>query len=198
VVRIAASLAKVELEVVNVTDEEKKTKEFKVKMITGTMPFLETPEGTFCESAAIARYIGRIKPHTNLVGSNNFESAVVDQWIDFNQGTVGPNLATTMLATYGWMPVEKEKYDNAVKALKSACTTLNVYLQGKEWLVGKHVTVADVVLGVSIVNAFQSVLDGGFRKAMASLTSWVDRFIALPEFVSIMGKVKFCAKVFPP
>jgi len=69
---------------VNVTEEEKKTKEFKVKMITGTLPFLETPEGTFCESAAIARYIGRIKPEAHLNGSNNFESAVVDQWIDFN------------------------------------------------------------------------------------------------------------------
>jgi len=33
---------------------------------------------------------------------------------------------------------------------------------------------------------------------MANLTAWVERFIALPEFVSIMGKVKFCAKVFPP
>jgi len=29
-------------------------------MITGTLPFLETAEGTFCESAAIARYLARL------------------------------------------------------------------------------------------------------------------------------------------
>jgi len=33
---------------------------------------------------------------------------------------------------------------------------------------------------------------------MANLTKWVEGLIALPEFVSIMGRVKFCAKVLPP
>lgn len=77
---------------------------------------------------------------------------------------------TTNCATFGWAPVEKEKYDSAIKSLKTAATHLNVHLQGKEWLVGKHVTVADVIVGVYIVAAFQTVLDAGYRKAMGNLT----------------------------
>ena len=141
-----------------------------MKIITGTFPFLETHDGTFCESAAIARYFARLHPEKHLNGANNFETAVVDQWIDFNSGTLVPHLLTTLMGTFGWSPVEKDRYDAGVKGLKSAATTLNTYLQGKEWLVGNHVTVADTVLGVSVAIACQTVLDGGFRKAMGNLS----------------------------
>jgi len=47
-------------------------------MITGTLPCLETPEGTICESAAIARFFARHDTEKHLSGKNNFEQALVD------------------------------------------------------------------------------------------------------------------------
>lgn len=46
--------------------------------------------------------------------------------------------------------------------------------------------------------AFQTVLDAGYRKAMANVTKWMERVVALPEFVSVSGNVKFCHKVIAP
>jgi glutathione S-transferase len=123
-------------------------------MITGTLPCLETPEGTFCESGAIARYFGRLNPEKHLNGVNNFEAALVDQWVDFNTGTIGPNLMTCMIATFGWAPVEKANYDSAIKSLKTAATLLNTHLAGKDFLVGQQLTVADTILGTYLSLAF--------------------------------------------
>jgi len=59
-------------------------------MITGTMPCLETPEGTICESASIARFFASHDSEKHLGGKGQFEQAMVNQWIDFMGATVGP------------------------------------------------------------------------------------------------------------
>jgi len=71
-------------------------------------------------------------------------------------------------------------------------------LQGKEWLVGGHLTVADVVCAMPLVVLFQTCLDAGYRKAMPNVTAWMTRFVALPEVVSRLGHIKFCAKALKP
>lgn len=80
---------------------------------------------------------------------------------------------------------------------------MNTHLQGKTYLVGDRLTVADVVVAFSLIFPFQVALDGGFRKSVApNVTAWMERFIALPEVVRRLGHVKFCAKpqkaVAPP
>lgn len=104
-----------------------------------------------------------------------------------------------MRATFGWgAPVDKDLYNEAIKALKGAVTVLNTHLQGKDYLVGGHLTVADIVIGLQLTLAFQTVLDGGFRKAMINVTKWVERLITLPEVVKRCGNIKFAQKVLPP
>jgi len=82
--------------------------------------------------------------------------------------------------------------------LKDSIKVLNIHLQGKDWLVGKKITVADVVVGVTLIPPFQVALDGGFRKAMPNVASWLDRITKLPEVVSRLGHVKFAAKIIKP
>jgi len=56
-------------------------------------------------------------------------------------------------------------------------------------------TVADLVVAVSLILPFQTALDGGFRKAMQNVTNLVDKIIKLPEVVKRLGNVKFALKV---
>jgi glutathione S-transferase len=72
---IAADFAKVQYEEVFVNEEEQKGKEYKAKVLHGKFPALETPEGVIFESAAIARYFGRITKDVKLVGTNDHEAA---------------------------------------------------------------------------------------------------------------------------
>jgi glutathione S-transferase len=74
---ITANLADLPLEEVFVSEEDLKAKEWRLKSITGKCPTLETAEGNLVESAAIARYLGRLSS-THLSGSTPFEQAQVD------------------------------------------------------------------------------------------------------------------------
>ena len=58
--------------------------------MTGAYPLLDTPEGPLFESAAIARYIARLRPEANLSGQNAKEQAEIDQWIDFTNCSIIP------------------------------------------------------------------------------------------------------------
>jgi len=75
---------------------------------------------------------------------------------------------------------------------------MNTQLQGKDYLVGNHLTVADVIAAVALVLPFQTALDGGFRKAIPNVDKWAQRIISLPEFIARMGSVKFCQKALKP
>jgi len=199
---ITARLAKVELTEVVVSEEEAKSKDFKAKSLTGKFPLLETEHGNLVESAAIARYLGRLSAD-GLSGNNAFESAQIDQFVDFSNSNLISHLHTIYRAVFGWGPCEAETFNNAVKDLKEHVRSINTHLQGKSYLVGDRLTVADVVVAVALLLPFQVVLDGGFRKSVApNVTAWLERFVALPEVVSRLGHVKFCAKpmkaVAPP
>ena len=194
---ITASLAKVHLQEVFITAEEQKTKEFKLKSITGKCPVLETEQGYLVESAAIARYIARMGAG-NLAGSNPKETSEVDQWIDIVHNQVQTPVFTILKATFGWAPVESDAFNAAIKDLKDALMVLNTHLQGKDYLVGNRITVADVVAALTLLPAFQVALEGGFRKAIPNLSLWLERFTKISEVVARLGHVKFCQKIIKP
>jgi elongation factor 1-gamma len=101
-------------------------------------------------------------------------------------------------ATFGWAPVETEAYNNAVKEIKDQIKVLNTHLQGKDFLVGGRITVADIVAGITLFPVFQVALDGGFRKAMPNASAWLERIAKVPEVVARLGHVKFAAKALKP
>jgi elongation factor 1-gamma len=195
---ITSQLAKVTVEEVFVNDEEAKSKEFKQKSLTGKFPFLETEEGSIFESAAIARYLARKNPESKIGGANAFEQAQIDQWIDFSISSAAPHMRIIYASVFGLGPVDMDIFNNAVKDLKEALKVVNTHLQGKEFLVGNTLTIADLVLTAYLVIPFQVALDPGFRKAMPNVTSWFEKTIKLPEVVRRFGNVKLCQKTIKP
>ena len=184
------------------SEEVAKSKEFKAKSLTGKFPLLETEHGSIVESAAIAKFIARHSAH-GLLGANNFELAQIDQFTDFAGTSIIPHLRTIAMAVFGHGSIETEAFNNAVKEMKEHVRVLNTHLQGKTYLVGDKLSVADISVACSLILAFQVALDGGFRKSVApNVTAWLERFLALPEVVNRLGHVKFCAKpqqaVAPP
>jgi glutathione S-transferase len=54
-------------------------------------------------------------------------------------------------AIFGWAPVDQEHYNNSIKELKEAIKVLNIHLQGKDYLVGNRLTIADIVAAVALI-----------------------------------------------
>lgn len=109
-----------------------------------------------------------------------------------------PHLFVVYRATFGWSPVEAEAYNEALKTVKENLRVLNTHLQGKDYLVGGSITVADILVAVHLVLPMQLALDPGFRKAMPNVTSFFEKFIKLPQVVKRLGNVKLCQKTIKP
>jgi elongation factor 1-gamma len=198
VAAITANFAGVQLDEVVLGPEEAKGKEYKTKVLTGKFPALETEQGVLFESAAIARYIARKNTGAGLLGSNEHEASQVDQWIDFVNTALAPHNMIVYRATFGWVPVEAEVYNEALKTIKENLRVLNTHLQGKEYLVGGNVTVADIVVGIHLTIPFQIALDPGFRKAMPNVTAFFEKFVKYPQVIKRLGNVKACQKTIKP
>lgn len=84
------------------------------------------------------------------------------------------------------------------KNLKGHVKVINTALEGKQWLVGNSATIADVVVSQALATSFQTTLDGGFRKAMKNISTWVEACYALPAVTSVCGNIKLCAKALKP
>lgn len=91
-----------------------------------------------------------------------------------------------------------EDFNNGVKGIKEQVKILNTHLEGKQYLVGNSVTLADVSNFVSLIIPFALVLDGGFRKAMPHVSAWFQRMSQESAVKSVVGSCKMCEKQVKP
>ena len=71
---------------------------------------------------------------------------------------------------------------------------LNTHLEGKEFLVGTQITLADYCIAALLVTYMQIVLDKNFRKSIPNFTAWFERVIADTNWIKRFGKVQMCEK----
>jgi len=189
----SAELAGQQVELVYLTPEQIAEPAFQQKKQHLGFPILELESGEIIgESSAIAAHFARLGNGT--YGANAFEAAKIDEWIAFAQHSILANAGPVVYAVLGHRVVPQDQFVAAVNKLKAQAKILNGYLKDRQYLVGDSVTVADVLVAGSLVLAFQTVFDGGFRKGMAALTSWFERCIAHPAFVNNFGHIKMTEK----
>jgi len=150
------------------------------------------------ESMAIAQYFARTSAEAgNLLGNTAFEQAQVQQWIFIAATGVFPQAVKIAYNTFGFN-YDATVYADASKLIKEQVKIINTHLDGKEYLVGGRLTVADVSLFSSLVIPFSFILDGGFRKAMPHAAAWFLRISQNKAVVSTFGHVKMCEKLLKP
>merc|ERR1711935_677029 len=188
--RVAAKMNNKNVTVAVADDKSKKIND------CGVYPMLVTPEGSICESVAVAKYLAH--GHAQLMGGNAEERARVDQWIMWSVTGHLNEGKKAMAAMYGTAEVTAAEYTVSMNAVKNNAKVLNVALKGKNWLVADHVTLADITVCCHFIGAQQTILDAGFRKAMPDYSAWFERVCALPEFIAVCGNVKSAAKPVKP
>ncbi len=194
--RVAIELTSQNVETVVLTKAQAFSAEFRAKNVFGTFPLFETKEGTLNESSAIAVYLAELSG--KYLGSNPVERALVDQWVSYANTTIAPVTAKVERGIFGSGPITQPEWNDAAKNLKAHVKVINTSLEGKKWLAGNDASLADVVLAVSLQSSFQTVLDGGFRKAMKNVEAWANAVYNLPALQKVLGNVQLCAKPLKP
>ena len=180
------------------TPEEIKDADFKKKNINGKFPLLELADGkTLSESVAIAKYIARVNAGSKLLGKDEFENDQIDQWTDFVNSTIIKNLYGAVGPIFGH-PGQADAWAEAIKNIKDAIRVLNNHMTGRAFFVGDTVTIADIAVVTALALPMQLILDAGFRKGHAAISTWWEKFSREANVVKRMGNVVACVKTIKP
>ncbi len=169
---------------VNMMKREHKSPEFRAKNSMGQLPALELDDGTcISETVSICRYFEETNPNPPLFGKTAVEKALVDQWIRRVEFAVmmpvgnfwrhaHPRTAALLTQFKDFGESNKETYKGAQKYL-------NRELEGREFLVGDSLTMADICL-LSTVD-FAEWIGLPVEDEFANLVAWRARMKARPS-----------------
>jgi len=173
---------------------DNKTPEFLAKNPLGKVPVLETDEGALFESNAIARHLARLS-ETSLFGSNEYEEALVNQWIDFAASEIDLPAGVWLYPILGYIEFNAEATNLAKGDIRKVLQILNDHLANRTYLVGERFSLADIVVGTSLVYLFKLVLDSGFRKPFAHVVRWFNTLVNQQNFIDVIGEVTLASKM---
>jgi len=172
--------------------------EFKKKNPNGKVPTLETPEGSIYESNAILRYVARYNDDSKLYGKNEFERALVDQFLDWTALTLEEAIFPVFRSTFGYGPYDKAQYEQSLEATKKALRILDDRLKQSKYLAGDSITIADIHVVADLAVCFRFLFDEKFRKPFHNLTKYYESVANEPNFVKIIGKPVLAKVAFQP
>lgn len=173
---------------------DNKTPEFLAKNPLGKVPVLVTDDGAIFESNAIARHLARLA-ETSLFGSNEYEEALVNQWIDFAASEIDLPAGVWLYPILGYIEFNAEATNLAKGDIRKVLQILNDHLANRTYLVGERLSLADIVVGTSLVYLFKLVLDAGFRKPFTHVVRWFNTLVNQQNFIDVIGEVTLATKM---
>ncbi len=181
-VRLAASLMKINLELVAVMEMEGQLKGADYLAINplAQMPTLKEADFILRDSIAIIQHLERAHaPGKGWMPEGLQERAQVDEWFGIAAGVMfrGPNMAR-LIKLFG-VPGDHQA---AVSASESLFAMMDAHLSNRTWLVGEQASLADVACYSYIAVANEGELD---LTPYPQINTWLKSVQSLDGFVDI-------------
>jgi len=173
-----------------VPGKDDKTADFKKKSPLGRTPVLETPKGCIVGSAAIIRYLGRLRGDVGLYGESFHQQAEVDMWLEFGQNELEVPLAAWVYPSLGVIAANEDATARAKEDVKAVLRTLNDLLLDNTFLVGETVTLADISLCISLAEGYRTVFDQSFFKDFPNVNRWFYTCINQRPVAKVLGSIR--------
>ena len=167
----------------NITKGETRTPEFLRKFPNGRIPAVELDDGRHLfESNAIVLYFAEGTP---FMPADRFQRAQVFQWLFFEQYSHEPYIASVRyLVMHPDVPDLRRAILETMMRPRGydALGVMEGHLKSREWFVGEHYSVADIVL-----YAYTHVADeGGFALVgYPAIRGWLERVRSQPRHIPI-------------
>ena len=162
-----------------------KEPDYLAKNPNALVPTIEEPDGfTLWESNAILRYLARSRaPGHAIYPSEPRAAAECDRWMDWQVSAVNAPM-TTIFFTYVRIPEDKRDWPATAKARDAAEALWGMAearLQGRPFLCGDVLTLADIALGIYAHRWFALPIE---RRAMPALEAWYAALRQRPGFAT--------------
>lgn len=173
-----------------------KSAEYLAKFPFGKVPAMDCPEGPLYESNAIAYYIASKKPE--LLGSSEYERALVQQFICSVDCELAPAAAAVIYPALGYAPYEASEWKKACEALMAKLRTYDAILQPRTFLVGESITVADIIMTCTLERVYGLFLEAADRKSLVNLSRWFVTMVNQANVKAVIGEFVPCGKRIDP
>ena len=139
---------------------EHKSPEYLALNPNGAVPTLVDGEFVLTESRAIMQYLASKKPESGLLPRDEAARADVTRWQFWDGSHFSPNLSTLVFekvlkAMMGLGEPDSGKIQDALTNFRRFAAVLNKRLEGKQYLVGNALTLADLTVASSLMYAKQ-------------------------------------------
>jgi glutathione S-transferase len=127
----------------------------------GAVPTLVDGDFVLTESRAIMQYLATKKPASGLLPGDERGRADVTRWQFWDASHFSPQLGTLafqriLKQAFGMGPPDAAKVDEALTNFRRFAAVLDKHLEGRRYVVGDSLTVADLTLASSLMYAKQS------------------------------------------
>jgi len=186
--------AKIDFEDADLRDFSKRNS-YAEKTPTATLPFLETEYGNISESVSIETFLAK-KYKPELLGTNIFERAKVNQWIEFGSCEIQKCLNEIIYPIFNWKEFNKDLADSENKKLKKYLIILEKEFEhGKKYILGDKITLADIVLFRYLRYFMMLHFTENIRNSLfPKLTKWFENIMNTPEAIEAYGRTILCKK----
>ncbi|XP_049773487.1 glutathione S-transferase 1-1-like [Schistocerca cancellata] len=184
-VRLVASIVGVDLKIVNVNDlaNDLKTPEMLKKNPQHTVPTLEDNGLYVAESRAIAMYlISKYGKNDALYPKDVNRRVLVDQRLFFDQ-----DFYSRIVNVFRPKFVGKQTDPSNIDKVNDRLESLNRMLEGKQWLAGDNVSLADYAVAISLT-AIELVPESGIVPTKhPNIKEWLHRVeSSTPKYMELL------------
>ena len=102
------------------------------------------------ESNSIVRHLARTHPGGGLIPDDPREHANAERWMDWNLSVMGPSFVPLVFALLRTPPDQKDpaKTETARQNAANMLAILDTHLEGREYVAGDRLSVADFATGI--------------------------------------------------
>jgi glutathione S-transferase len=182
-VRLAAAVLGIKLEEVKLdfAKGEHKAPAYLALNANGAVPTLVDGDFVLTESRSIMQYLASKKPEMGLLPRDEAGRADVTRWQFWDASHFSPQLGTlffekTLKAMMGLGEPDTTKIADALAGFRRFAAVLNQRLDGKQYIVGNALTVADLTVASSLMYAEPLEVPLG---EFPNVKAWFGRITAL-------------------
>jgi glutathione S-transferase len=160
---------------------EHKSPEYLALNPNGAVPTLVDGDYVLTESRAIMQYLASKKPASGLLPRDEAARADVTRWQFWDASHFSPHLAAVafervLKGVFGMGDPDQRKIDDALANFRRFGAVLNKRLEGKSYVVGNSLTLADLTLASSMMYSKQADVPVG---ELPNVQAWFSRISEL-------------------
>lgn len=160
---------------------EHKSAEYLALNPNGTVPTLVDGDFVLTESRAIMQYLAGKAPHAELLPADERGRADVTRWQFWDSSHFSPQVGTLAFQKvfkrmFGMGAPDVAKVEEALASFRRFAAVLERHLQGKQYVVGERLTLADLTLASSLMYAGQAEVP---LAEFPAVEAWFERMSGL-------------------